>query len=78
MPKYLRENITPIIIRGEKEFAAAFGYSDPLVQQRLRNEGMPHYNDGKCFVYDPQEVLDWMKKNWRVIVPSITNKTTQQ
>ena len=71
MSKKLRENIAPVIIRGQKEFAAAFGISDPLVQARLRSEGLPCYNDGKMFVYDPNEVLAWMKKSWKIGLPEV-------
>ena len=67
-----RENINPFIIRGESEFAAAFGIKDPYKQAELRKQGMPFLHDGYCYVYDPLEVLAWMKVAWKIKIPTIT------
>lgn len=69
--KNIRPNIVPIIIRGEREFARAFGISDGHTQAKLRAQGMPCYHDGKCFVYFPDEVKAWMKEKWKIIHPEI-------
>jgi len=66
-----RTNIEPIVIRGETEFAAAFGISDPRMQARLRSEGLPCMHDGRMYVYNPAKVLAWMENNWRVVTPEI-------
>lgn len=68
----IRPNIAPLIIRGEREFAAAFGISDGHTQARLRDRGLPCYHDGKCFVYFPDEVVSWMKENWKINLPDNT------
>jgi hypothetical protein len=66
----VRENIKPLLLRGESEFAAAFGIVSNHTHARLRNEGMPYYCDGKMFVYDPEEVIPWLKEHWKPQMPS--------
>jgi hypothetical protein len=61
-----KRNIPPLTIRGESEFAAAFGIKDPRTQAKLRSEGMPCYHDGSMFIYIPEEVINWMKQNWKI------------
>jgi hypothetical protein len=58
--------ISPIIIRGESEFSEAFGIKDPRTQAALREKGLPCMHDGAMYVYDPQDVLAWMKTNWKI------------
>ena len=62
----IRENILPVVIVGQKEFAAAFGISSAVKQEELRRQGMPCYNRNGTYFYDPIEVLAWMKKNFRI------------
>jgi hypothetical protein len=66
----VRENIKPLLLRGESEFAAAFGIHSNHTHAQLRNEGMPFYCHGKIFVYDPEEVLSWLKERWKPQMPT--------
>jgi hypothetical protein len=52
------------LLRGGKEFYDAFGY-DERSQERLRSKSMPFYKDEDEFLYDPDEVLTWMKKTFK-------------
>lgn len=67
-PKRKRD-IPAYMIKGEFEFAEAFGIIDPDKQAELRSEGMPCYNRKGTYFYDPEEVKDWMKNNWKVQQP---------
>lgn len=65
-----RGNITPYLIRGEQEFFEAFGVKSSEKQAEMRSAGMPCYHDGKAFIYDPDEVVKWIKENWKIIQQS--------
>jgi hypothetical protein len=67
----VRTNIKPEMLRGEREFAAAFGIKSGDTQAKLRAQGMPCYYDGAMFVYDPKEVKEWMKEKWKLNLPEI-------
>ena len=64
-------DVEPVVLRGQQEFAKAFGYSDADAQARLREKGMPCMHDGSLFMYNPARVLAWMEKNWTVKPPDI-------
>jgi hypothetical protein len=61
-----KRSINPYLIRGDKEFYQAFGVKDPKKQAEMRGLGMPCYNDGKAFMYDPDEVKEWIKENYKI------------
>jgi hypothetical protein len=64
--KIRRENIVPLILRGDYEFAQAYGIHDKRRQSQLRREGMPCFKDGDLFCYDPEEVTVWLKKRGQI------------
>ena len=57
------DKIIPLVLRGSDEFEAAYGISEKKLSQ-MRTDGLPCYNDGKIFIYYPDEVNAWIKKNW--------------
>jgi len=61
-----RNNIPAFCIRGEQEFFEAFGIKSPDKQAELRSRGMPHYLDNRVNVYFVEEVIAWMKENFKV------------
>jgi hypothetical protein len=63
-------NIVPLIIRGGAEFSRAFGVCEKK-QAEMRDQGMPAYHNGKCFVYFLEDVEAWIKENWQINLPEI-------
>ena len=61
-----RTNIPAFCIRGEQEFFEAFGVKSPDKQAEMRSQGMPHYKDGRVTIYFAEEVVAWMKENYKV------------
>jgi hypothetical protein len=68
--KKVRRQIEPQTIRGDVEFFNAYGVP-PKKQAEMRDSGLPCYHDGKCYVYFPEEVNQWIKKNWKLNLPNI-------
>ena len=61
-----RNNIPAFCIRGEQEFFEAFGIKSPDKQAEMRSQGMPHYSDGRIYIYFPEEVKAWIRENYKV------------
>lgn len=58
-------NIQRFILRGSKELEEATGYGK-RVHAVWRQQGMPHYFDGKHFLYDPDEVKRFLKNFYKI------------
>ena len=67
------DKIQPHVIYGSDEFEAAYGISEDVLAS-LRSDGLPCYTRGKHFIYYYNEVDDWIKKNLKLVVPSIKIK----
>ena len=59
------EKIAPRVLRGSDEFEAAYGIAETKLS-KMRTDGLPCCIDGRMFIYYPDEVDEWIKKNWRV------------
>ena len=70
MKKDKRNNIEPLVIRGADEFFKAYGIATDK-QSEMRKKGLPCYHDGKCYLYFPDEVENWIKANWKLNLPDI-------
>ena len=61
------------MIRGGKEFLETYGVCKNM-QAKMRSQGLRCFHNGKYFSYYKKDVDEFIDKNWRVIVPSVTNK----
>lgn len=57
----INRSIPVIMLNGDTELASAIGIGDKRTLARYRLEGMPYYPNGNSFLYDPQEVVTWLK-----------------
>lgn len=37
-------------------------WSDDTVRRRIQNEGLPARRDGKGYIFDTEQVLEWFKR----------------
>ena len=74
MKKRKRENIESRSLFGNEDLFLAFGIGEKLAQ-KMRGDGMPHYSIGGSsnggYFYFPDEVEQWIKANYRVVIPEI-------
>ena len=70
--KRRRDNIEPVILRGEYDFFLAFG-ADQHRAAKWRSMNMPFRIDGKCFLYPVEEVKEWIMEHeaFKVQVPQL-------
>ena len=70
--KKYRDNIKPVILRGENDFFLAFRV-DQHRAAKWRSMGMPCRHDGKAFLYPVEEVKEWIMENeaFKVQVPQL-------
>lgn len=55
--KHLPQFLT---MRGFQEHIIS--WSDDTIRRRIHDEGLPAVRDGRGYVFDTQEVLDWFKR----------------
>ena len=65
------------MIRGGREFLHVYGVCENT-QSKMRSQGLKCYHNGKYYFYYVRDIDEFIENNWRVLVPAITNKTTQQ
>ena len=61
-----RRSIPVLLINGDRELGEAIGITSSETLARYRKEGMPYYANGNSFLYDPKEVVDWIKKRFKI------------
>ena len=73
MKKSEAENVE-YALRGDEELLRGFKIGEKLAQ-KMREAGMPHYSIGGSsnggYLYFPDEVKQWIKANYRVVIPEI-------
>ena len=71
--KKRRTNIEARVICGGIEFQEMFGINESR-QAEWRSMGLPYYQDGRCYIYYPDEVDKFIKDNFRISIPELRLK----
>ena len=61
----VERNIPVLMLNGDSELSSAIGIKDKETLARYRKEGMPYYPNGNSFLYDPKEVVAWLKTRFK-------------